>query len=94
MANADGVVLGYLWAAEHDDAAGFLPREEAGDFADNAWVSWIGELRERKQRDLTPVQALAELSDGVGHANYGWVVAGSEATAPSLDALNQIAGQS
>ncbi|WP_329566913.1 hypothetical protein [Kitasatospora sp. NBC_01266] len=93
MANADGVVLGYLWAAEHDDAANFLPAVAAGIPGRQAKGAWKTELRERKQRDLTPAQALAELSDGVGHANYGWVIPGSEANAPTLDALKAIAAQ-
>ncbi|WP_329566917.1 hypothetical protein [Kitasatospora sp. NBC_01266] len=94
VANADGVVLGYLWAAEQDDAADFLPRPAAGIPARQAAGTWVTQLRHGKQRDLTPVQALAELAGFAGNINSGRVVPGSEATAPSLDALNQIAGQS
>ena len=87
------VLLGYLWASEQEDAAGFVPRAAAGDDGLNASVAWTLELRARKERDLPPVQALAELADGVGHANYGWAVAGSEEVAADLAALKALAGQ-
>lgn len=93
VADGGGVLLGYLWAAQEEDAAGFVPRAAVGGDAMNAWVDWTMELRARKERDLTPVQALAELSDGVGHANYGWVVAGSEESATGSAALQELAGQ-
>ena len=87
------VLLGYLWASEQEDAAGFVPRAAAGDDGLNASVAWTLELRARKERDLPPVQALAELADGVGHANYGWAVAGSAEVAADLAALKALAGQ-
>ena len=93
VANDEGFVIGYLWAAEHDDAADFLPRPAAGIPARQATGTWVTQLRYRKERDLTPVQALAELADFAGNVNSGRVVPGSEATAPSLDALNEIASQ-
>jgi len=87
------VLLGYLWASEQEDAAGFVPRAAAGDDGLNASVAWTMELRARKARELLPVQALAELADGVGHANYGWAVAGPEEVAADLAALKALAGQ-
>ena len=94
VADVDGLVLGYLWAAELDDGANFLPRAAAGIPGRQAAGGWKTELRERKHRDLTPVQALAELAQpGVGHARYGWVVPDSLAGAPTLAALREMAGR-
>lgn len=89
----DSTVLGYLWAADADDAAGFVPRAAAGDEAFNAWVSWKGELREAKVRRLQPSQALTELAWNTGGGRMGRVVPGSEEQAPSLAALKELASR-
>lgn len=92
VANEDGV-LGYLWAADEDDAASFVPRSAAGGAAMRAWGSWKHELRQCKERDLLPSRALAELSDGAGNEKMGRVVPGSQAEAPNHSALKDFASR-
>jgi hypothetical protein len=90
---AEAGILGYLWAADEDDAAGYEPRPALGDDAFNAGVSWHVALRRAKSRGIPPSQALAELAEMSGGKSMGRVVAGSEADASSLADLKEIAGQ-
>lgn len=53
-----GDVLGYLWSAVSDDAAGFAVRASQGSDALNASVAWVGRLRSAKAQGMTPLQAL------------------------------------
>jgi hypothetical protein len=92
VANDDGV-LGYLWAADADDAAGFEPRPAAGGDAFNASVWWYQRLRECKARNLLPSQAIAELAEHPGGPRTGHVVRGSDGEAASLDALKELASR-
>jgi hypothetical protein len=92
VANQDGV-LGYLWASDPDDAAGYERRRSAGDAAANAGVPWYQRLRTAKVRGLPPSRALAELADDPGDSVTGRVVAGSEGTLPSLTALKELAAR-
>lgn len=92
VANRSGV-LGYLWAADEEDSAGYEPRPAGGGDAFNAGSPWIMKLREAKARSLKPSQALAELSELPGDEQMGRVVPGSEAEAPSLAALTELASQ-
>lgn len=92
VANERGVI-GYLWAADESDAANFLPRPAAGGVAMSAWGSWKRELRQCKERNLLPSQALTELSDGVGNDKMGRVVSGSLAEAANLAALKDLASR-
>ncbi|GAA4880955.1 hypothetical protein [Kitasatospora terrestris] len=91
VAREDGV-LGYLWACDADDAAGWQVRPAGGDDAYNAGVSWTMRLRDPKARGLTPSQALAELAASPGNPQIGRVVAGSRATASGLAELRELAG--
>jgi hypothetical protein len=90
VANDDGV-LGYLWANDAGDAAGYVVREAAGDVAFNAGVFWSLQLRPCKDRGLAPTAALTELAEVPGSHNGGWVVAGSRAQAPDLATLKALA---
>jgi hypothetical protein len=57
----DGTVLGYLWAAEGDDAAGFVERAAAGTVnASNAASAWHQRLRRAYDRGLPALRALRE----------------------------------
>lgn len=67
-------VMGYLWAAVDDDAAGFVARQQAGDDGLNAAVAWVERLRAARARGLTPQQALG-----------AWVGADEDARAGRVD---------
>ncbi|MFF8714309.1 DUF6508 domain-containing protein [Streptomyces sp. NPDC015184] len=91
VADARGGVMGYLWANDEDDAAGWCLRP-AGDAAGvGDGVVWSGRLGEARARGLAPTAALAELAGGTGPGAVGRVVPGSPSTAPSLDALKELA---
>lgn len=90
VANDDGVI-GYLWASETSDAAGYEWVRTAGDNAANAGVYWYRRLREAKTAGLPPQRALRWLTDEPGGPVNGHVVPGSESTMPSLEALRQLA---
>jgi hypothetical protein len=84
--------LGYLWAADADDAAGFVANAAAGSDGSNAAVTWARKLREAKADGLAPSQALARLAGDPGNDQTGRVVPGSEGQASSLDELKALAG--
>jgi hypothetical protein len=92
VANSAGI-LGYLWAADDHDSAGYVPRPAGGGSAFNAGTPWTMKLRGAKARHLKPSQALAELSKLPGDEQMGRVVPGSEAEAPSLAALKELASR-
>lgn len=90
VANADGV-LGYLWASDADDAAGFEPVAARGADAINAGGSWKRKLRPSKAEGLPPSAAIMRLDAGSAGDRTGRIVSGSEGTAPSLAVLRQLA---
>ncbi|MGK5530599.1 hypothetical protein [Streptomyces sp. URMC 129] len=91
VAAEDGGVLGYLWWADADAAAGYVPRAAGGDDAYNAGVAWTRRLRACKARGLAPSQAVAELTAAGGGTRIGHVVAGSESETTGLAALRELA---
>ncbi|MFB4301416.1 hypothetical protein [Actinomadura sp. NTSP31] len=95
---AGDTVLGYLWAADGEDAAGFVRRPAAGDDGANEAVAWTKELRAAKARDVPAARLLDEfaaadlpVADGAWHP--GKVIPGSRAEAPSLTALKELAAR-
>ncbi|MFE7618009.1 DUF6508 domain-containing protein [Streptomyces sp. NPDC057496] len=91
VVDAEGVAMGYPWANDEDDAAGWCLRP-AGDAAGvGDGVVWARRLEEAKARGLAPTAALAGSAGGAGPGAVGRVVPGSLATAPSLDALKELA---
>jgi hypothetical protein len=54
-------VMGYLWADDAGDAAGFVSSADGGPAAINQFTVWLERLRDAKARGLTPRQALDEL---------------------------------
>ncbi|GEC09779.1 hypothetical protein SSP24_74340 [Streptomyces spinoverrucosus] len=86
-------VIGYLWASDRDDAAGYEPRTPAGDIALDAAKEWLARLSEAKRRRLSPSAALHELAAWQGDSRSGTVVAGSLRTAPSLEDLQDLSGR-
>jgi hypothetical protein len=89
VANQAGL-LGYLWGADAEDAAGFEPAPAAGPPARNAGVSWMQALRQLKQQGIPPSQAIAELSKLPGNDQVGRVVPDSENEAPDSAALKEM----
>ncbi|MGL4745265.1 MAG: hypothetical protein ACRCYX_02600 [Dermatophilaceae bacterium] len=87
----DNGILGYLWAADADDAAGYQARQARGDLAHNAGIPWAAQLRESKAQGLTPSHALAQLGIHPAPPDAGAVVPGSDGRAHSLAALRQLA---
>lgn len=91
VANARGEAMGYLWANDEDDAAGWCLRP-AGDAAGlSQGVEWSGKLDDAKARGLVPTAALAELVRGSDPRCVSHIVRNSLTTAPSLVALTELA---
>ncbi|MFH8339402.1 hypothetical protein [Streptomyces sp. AM6-12] len=88
-----GNVLGYIWAADGDDAAGYEPRAAAGDAALDAAQEWLTRLSQAKQRGLSPTEALHELASWPGNAASGTVVSDSLREARSLETLQDLSGR-
>lgn len=53
------VVLGYLWASTHDDAADYIARARAGEPGEIAAGWWRGRLTDTYEQRLSPTEALA-----------------------------------
>ena len=91
--NGERAVLGYLWASEADDAAGFVPAAGAGDDGDNADVAWTDRLREAKASGLTPLEAVRHWAGRPGDAEHGAIHHGTEDRAAGLAALRGLAAR-
>ncbi|WP_152486409.1 hypothetical protein [Nocardiopsis lucentensis] len=88
----DEQVVGYLWAAETDDAASFIATTasgRAGSVAKSHWIRW---MVERRNEELSPLEALRRAAREPETPYGGRVPPDTpEATAPSLRALEEIA---
>lgn len=84
-------VLGYLWAAVSDDAAGFAVTEPASDDSLNASVAWVQRLRWAKANGLTPLAALSYWAGEPEDPRAGHIPADSEREAPTLGELKRMA---
>ncbi|MFF2325501.1 MULTISPECIES: DUF6508 domain-containing protein [unclassified Streptomyces] len=91
VADTHGEALGYLWANDEDDAAGWClrPAGDAAGFSEG--LAWSAELDGAKARGLVPTAALAELASGGDPRRLSHIVPGSSATASSLTALDALA---
>ncbi|MFF7458223.1 hypothetical protein [Kitasatospora sp. NPDC008115] len=89
IANETSGVLGYLWASDADDAAGWVGRPAVAVEASNSAGYWLIRMRAAKARDLPPSQALAELSDDRPGGQIGFVVPGSRSRAESVGDLRE-----
>ncbi|CAM5745881.1 hypothetical protein STAFG_2933 [Streptomyces afghaniensis 772] len=87
----NGAVLGYLWAGDEDDAAGWEPRQAGGPHAVNEGGFRIRRLRSAKERGLLPSQALAELLADPEPAGKGRGLADSLTDAPNAAAVEALA---
>lgn len=90
LERANGEPMGYIYANDADDAAGWVAFANASSDAWNDAAFWIIRLQKAKARSLTPTQALDELLTTTTPGSR--VIPGSRATSPSLDALKALAG--
>ncbi|WP_306369530.1 hypothetical protein [Nocardiopsis sp. CC223A] len=85
-------LIGYLWASVTDEAADFqflLPGDVTGNRA-RGW--WLTEFRHLRESGVTPLQALCSRIGSPEDPKGGRIDADAEErTAPSLDALKEIA---
>ncbi len=88
-----GMVLGYVWGNDEDDAAAYDVRKAAEPRAWNESLLWILRLRDAKQRGIRPTEALAELIRDTHVRGIGRVLLpGSPAHAPALTVVEALAG--
>jgi hypothetical protein len=84
-------VMGYLWAAVTDDAADYIPREDADVDGFNVSVEWVQRLRWAKANGLTPLQLLRRWVGEPEDPQAGRIEPDSEREVPSLQALEELA---
>lgn len=88
----NGVVLGFLWASEIEDAADYQRRIPAGADGFRAGGLWVSRLDQCKQEGLPPLEALRRWVGEPEHPEYGGIAEDvEEREAPSLEALKEIA---
>ncbi|MGW3086133.1 hypothetical protein [Streptomyces sp. NPDC001108] len=84
IADDDGGVIGYVWANDEDDAAGWVTPQGLGAAAINAGAAWLRKLRDAKARGIAPTALLAELVRDTSDIRGSGVVPGSRSESPSL----------
>ncbi|GCB49409.1 hypothetical protein [Streptomyces sp. NL15-2K] len=94
VADRDGKVIGYVWANDEDDAAGWKVRKAGGDEAFNKGARWARKLHDAKARGLAPTAALAEMIRNSDPAGSSHVVPGSLKEAPGLETVKGLAEMS
>ena len=90
LADDQGNVIGYIYANDEDEAAGWQARPAAGFHAQNLVAPWIRMLHEAKRRSLKPSAALDELM-GCSHP-HTHIVPNSRQRSANLAALKELAG--
>jgi hypothetical protein len=91
IANLRGVI-GFIWAADQDDAISWVARRGAGADGHNGAQEWLQKLPEMRARGLSPSQVLAEFLAWEGPGSIaGKAVPGSLRTLPNVAALKELA---
>ncbi|GAA3807322.1 hypothetical protein [Streptomyces chiangmaiensis] len=93
VADTEGQVIGYVWANDEDDAAGWVTRKAGGPPAFNEGVLWATWLHEAKERGIPPTAALAEMVRDSSAGGIGHVVPGFSAEAPTPATVAALADQ-
>lgn len=93
VAAKGGEIIGYVWANDEDDAAGWKVRKAGGDEAFNKGARWARKLHDAKARGLRPTEALAEMIDGSDPTASSHVVAGSPTVAARLAVVERLADE-
>jgi hypothetical protein len=86
-----GVVLGYIWASDEDDAAAWEPREAAGPRALMEGSIWFHRLEKAKGRGILPSEAVRELLAEPAVGKFGRVLPDSLREAPNAAAVKALA---
>jgi hypothetical protein len=89
LTDGSGAVIGYLYANDDDDAAGWVPRATATPEQQNLASPWMMLLLEAKTRGIRPSAALDELLSA-RPSNQSRAIAARQ-TAAGLEALRQLA---
>ncbi|WP_326817534.1 hypothetical protein OIE61_22555 [Streptomyces sp. NBC_01762] len=93
VAADNGVVIGYVWANDEDEAAGWVTPPELGAAEINAGAAWLRKLRDAKAREIAPTALLAELIRDTSDIQGSRVVPGSPAESTTLDGLKELANK-
>ncbi|MEU1941664.1 hypothetical protein ACFW95_09880 [Streptomyces sp. NPDC059474] len=88
-----GETLGYVWASLANEAAGYEPRNAAGDDAFEAGTQWLLRLREACGEGLVPLDALGWLAELPPDPDTQTLIDSAVSEAPSLDALEELSGR-
>ena len=91
LATQDGKPIGYFYANDEDEAAGWQPVAGASPDEQNLVAPWNRMLLDAKKRGLKPSAALDEMLHAT-HRNSR-ILPGSRKTSASLDALKALAGE-
>ncbi|WP_328887796.1 hypothetical protein [Streptomyces sp. NBC_00316] len=91
VADRDGQVIGYAWANDEDDAAGWVVRKAGGDEAFNEGSVWAIKLHDAKARGIAPTAALAEMIQESDPTKTSHVVPDSLSEAPNPDVVRKLA---
>jgi hypothetical protein len=93
VAADNGVVIGYVWANDEGEAAGWVVPPGLGAAEINAGAAWLRKLRDAKARDIVPTTLLAELIRDTSDIQGSHVVPGPPAECTALDELNELASK-
>ncbi|MFF5275962.1 hypothetical protein [Streptomyces sp. NPDC000133] len=91
VTDRDGEVIGYAWANDEDDAAGWVVRKAGGDEAFNKGARWARKLHDAKARGVAPTAALAEMIQESDPTKSSHVVPGSLTEAANADVVRRLA---
>ncbi|MET7857697.1 hypothetical protein ABZS81_10775 [Streptomyces sp. NPDC005318] len=91
VAADNGVVIGYVWANDEGEAAGWVTPPGLGAAEINAGAAWLRKLRGAKAREIAPTALLAELNRDTSDIQGSHVVPGSRAESTTLDELKELA---
>ncbi|MGY4920849.1 hypothetical protein ACWD9K_37965 [Streptomyces sp. 900116325] len=91
VTDRDGEVIGYAWANDEDDAAGWVVRKAGGDEAFNKGARWARKLHDAKARGVAPTAALAEMIQESDPTESSHVVPGSLTEAANADVVRRLA---
>ncbi|UZK56205.1 hypothetical protein NEH16_20795 [Streptomyces drozdowiczii] len=58
-------VLGYLWASDAENAAGFKPQDVGDDETYHAGLHWLDRLHTAHDQTLAPAEGLQQFTDGL-----------------------------